>query len=419
MTSKVRSVSNVNHGHTVPYHSSLAPHFTLSVTLSLTFLSLIHITENRNHWPGPLALKMAPPRLRWSFEMRLVVDMLFDTDDGLSSTQRSDAFNTIFEDQIRDFGFDDQGVDYRRLRAQYEEKKKLANKDWIQIHRGLSSQQELQRQSLEAQIRQVLSQESQILETTSSKGKRGVESNMKRRQPVSPETPTPLSKRSAIGFWAPESDPRKSLGLLTPPSRGSSQTTKVSRRTRKPPSPPKQPKVPYTRPDGQTIMLPANAKPPRIMVPPVSQHLAQPPEPELLFRLWQEDPTGRNSRHGFWSRRHHNKNALPSTPPKSSSIDATDIFDHMDREFTATPWVSATNRLIWILYRAISLLRENGQKATYISVIGVKVLDKRGVFWARPFHDEVRQSYGFTKGAGNYRGTYEWLIFRDVSHHYG
>lgn len=50
-----------------------------------------------------------------------------------------------------------------------------------------------------------------------------------------------------------------------------------------------------------------------------------------------------------------------------------------------------------------------------LSVIDCAALDKQTVFWARPFHDEMRKKFPFSDGAQRYMGTYEFLVWHKVS----
>ncbi|EGP87685.1 uncharacterized protein MYCGRDRAFT_93083 [Zymoseptoria tritici IPO323] len=173
------------------------------------------------------------------------------------------------------------------------------------------------------------------------------------------------------------------------------------------------PKSPRTRRDGTIIRIPDQEEI-NVEVAPVAQNLAQPDLPDLLFRWWKKDPEcDRDSENGFWSRKHHNSNAIPLTPPKACSIDATDILNHMDRKMKETPFISTTDRLLWMVQRIIKGIQA-GQENMYLSVISVKELDPRAVFHARAFHDAVRPTRGFSNGAQNYRGCSEWLVWRDI-----
>lgn len=344
---------------------------------------------------------MAPANMTWSFDMRLLIDILF-SDAALSHTQRSDAFNAIFETQTIGFGFVD-GVPFPRLRAQYGEKTKK-NRDWIRIRSSSLNNEEFQkRQTLQAQVVNIVSPGRSVA-VLPSPARTAQDARSKKRVASYDETPLPLSKRPAVGLWAPETPQSSSVraaAAAAGPIRSAKQTA----------SKPKALKSPRALPDGSMIVISNDIKL-RRMVPSISRHRAQPPLPKLLFRLWKEDASNRDSYEGFWSRRHFKKNALSSTPPQSSSIDATDILDHMNRTLVDTPFISTTNRLIWMVQQTITAIASRGEYN--VSVINVDALNKDGVFWARPFHDEVRLAKPFKNGAGNYRGTHEFLVWQHV-----
>lgn len=393
-----------------PTSPQLSPHHHLSLSLSN------YTTHTTTFSTVPSHLKMAPARLVWSFDMRLLVDILYDPASGLTPAHRTEAFNAVFKDQIRDFGFGN-GIPGRRLNAQYGEKKKN-NSDWVRIRASSPSAGDVEkRRAMQAQVDsfllslQLSGPDDVHSPRRSARSHPAVTASKKRSvdEDLDHLTSTPLSKRPAIGLWTPDTPQHpavKSMGKA--PSRKPVTPKKLSTRSK-----PQTPKVRHTRPDGSTIPVAAHVVIPDT-VQSISQHRAQPPLPKLLFRLWREDPSQRDSHNGFWSRRHHRKNAISSAPPRSSSIDATDIFDHMDRTHVDTPFISTSNRLIWMVQQMVTAIKTHSRQ-WHVSVIDVSALDQRGVFWARPFHDEVRLSKPFTKGAGNYRGTFEFLIWQRVN----
>lgn len=343
--------------------------------------------------------------------MRMLVSILFDdSDDLFSPAQRSDVFNTVFKDQIRIFGFVD-GIPYNSLNAQYQERKKPNVKydHWRRIYSAAPARADAEKkQSLRVRADRIVSQGrsgTQVLIYTpdssgSSMSRKPAASTASRKRPAVQETPLPLSKRRAIGRWNPETPQRNAVVRRQSVAKA---TVKVTPKVA-------SPKSPRKLPDGRTIIVRANVEIPRMMIP-VSQHRAQPPLPKLLFRIWREDPENRDSRNGFWSRRHHKANALSPAPP-ATSIDATDILNHMDRDERFSPFISATSRLIWMVQMVLKTLRDHG--SCNVSVINVDALDKRSIWWARPFHDEVKRSYGFKNGAWHYAGTHEWLIWQQI-----
>lgn len=79
-----------------------------------------------------------------------------------------------------------------------------------------------------------------------------------------------------------------------------------------------------------------------------------------------------------------------------------------------SPFISTSNRLIWIVQLLLKCFK-TGDRNGRLSVIDTSALDKRTIFWARPYHDEIRKSRAFSNGAHRYRGTYEFLVWHRVS----
>ncbi|CAK1367151.1 hypothetical protein CB0940_10470 [Cercospora beticola] len=147
-------------------------------------------------------------------------------------------------------------------------------------------------------------------------------------------------------------------------------------------------------------------------VVPIPRDAAHPPATGLLFRYWVEsDQPTHNSEEGFIARKYFQSNVVHFRPPKSSDVDLTDVFNHMDRKLKDTPFVSTCNRLVWSLRLALSEMRK-GVRNGRITLIDPSKLDKRAVFWARPFHDELTQKMApWSNGAQRYCGTYEFLVW--------
>ncbi|KJX97390.1 hypothetical protein TI39_contig498g00010 [Zymoseptoria brevis] len=393
-------------------------------------------------------------KLTWSHEMRVVLYMIFE-EFVFDKAKKKEIFDTIFREHIAKCGLTD-GVPFSRLTVQLSERRKhVAN--WTIVCQPPASDAE---KRLRAELKQKIENVARFEATQACQDERQVQGGSSAHRGTSrahasqvaeaSNSEVPLSAQAAIGHWQPDTPiasrgkrSRRDSAAAPRPKRQqlnemvlaqgtilhhrqlNRQGASTSTSTRKASSssglartPTKIvrkmiPKSPRTRRDGTVIRIPDQEEI-NVEVAPVSQHLAQPDLPELLFRWWKKDPEcDRDSENGFWSRKHHKSNAIPLTPPKACSIDATDILNHLDRKTKETPFISTTDRLLWIVQRIIKGIQA-GQEDMYLSVISVKELDPRAVFHARAFHDAVRPTRGFSNGAQNYRGCSEWLVWRDI-----
>ncbi|SMQ50649.1 unnamed protein product [Zymoseptoria tritici ST99CH_3D7] len=402
-------------------------------------------------------LTPATHKLTWSHEMRVVLYMIFE-EFVFDKTKKKEIFDTIFHEHIAKCGLTD-GVPWNRLTAQLAERTKHTAK-WAVICQPPTSDAE---KRLRAELKQKIENVARVEVTQACQDERQVQRGSSTHRGTSrahasqvaeaSNSEVPLSARAAIGHWQPDTPivsrgkrsrrdsaaaphpKRQQLNEMVlaqgtilhhrqPSRQGASKSTstrKASTSSSLARTPTKivgkkktqVPKSPRTRRDGTIIRIPDQEEI-NVEVAPVAQNLAQPDLPDLLFRWWKKDPEcDRDSENGFWSRKHHNSNAIPLTPPKACSIDATDILNHMDRKMKETPFISTTDRLLWMVQRIVKGIQA-GQENMYLSVISVKELDSRAVFHARAFHDAVRPTRGFSNGAQNYRGCSEWLVWRDI-----
>lgn len=88
------------------------------------------------------------PQIKWNHDMRLALHLLHDERLGFDSKGKADIFNALFSDHLHECGFVQQGVTWRRLGAQYNERfKPSAARRWESIippHEGdIALRQEL------------------------------------------------------------------------------------------------------------------------------------------------------------------------------------------------------------------------------------------------------------------------------------
>ena len=104
---------------------------------------------------------------------------------------------------------------------------------------------------------------------------------------------------------------------------------------------------------------------------------------------------------------------MPHTPPKSYAVDEVDVFNHLNKEMEKTPFISTASDLLWFVQQVIKCIKA-GDRDSQVATINPSKLDPRTIFYANPFHKEIKQTYAFTNGAWRYPGVYEYLVWKEV-----
>lgn len=76
------------------------------------------------------------------------------------------------------------------------------------------------------------------------------------------------------------------------------------------------------------------------------------------------------------------------------------MFNHLNGNEVATPFVSTSNSLAWTLHQAFLNSQTSGKDVS-ISLIAID--DSMTLYYAGQFHPELCKKYIFTNGAWNYK----------------
>ena len=392
-----------------------------------------------------------------------------DKTQELPAMQRVELFKIIFEDEISAWVVTDERLRYL-IRTQLSEGKQQRMKVWKDIYKPATKPTEVtSRKAIEARIQQAISvirhrpaapassasttrphvispaicatptaavnaesSPTRIMRST----KRKVLGDPSQRADA---TPTPLSRRSAVGIWNPDMtdddteneaphSKRRKIPLYVRASPPTPQVRRVDHRRVIPTSvqtPQRQkrptvPKVGYQQAHGTVIQwTPEKIAKAREDLREVLEAEAHPPLNGLLFRYWNEDPNEpRNSTHGFISRKYGKaKVNFNQPPPQCDKLDWEEVFYHIDRSGKEIEWqsifVSTSNNLLWTLQKALKELN-NHPSTLRISVIDAHALDPRSVYHVYPYHRKLKIKGEFTKGSFRYAGTHEFVVHKRI-----
>ena len=116
----------------------------------------------------------------------------------------------------------------------------------------------------------------------------------------------------------------------------------------------------------------------------------------------------------FWSGRATNISAPPIPPVESRYFPWDAVFSHLNREKIATPFISTSNFMLWIV-RLAAKEAARGVRNGRITIINAAMLDRCNVFHVPPFHRELCKKRPFENGAYYYHGSHEvFMISRIV-----
>jgi hypothetical protein len=87
-------------------------------------------------------------------------------------------------------------------------------------------------------------------------------------------------------------------------------------------------------------------------------------------------------------------NLMRQTPYLVNEIEAAHLFNHIQGNEIATPFVSLSSSLAWVLRVAMRERSKNGRKLN-ISVISGQHLDRRGLYYLKPFQTNLRKYYPY------------------------
>ncbi|KAI7376790.1 hypothetical protein KC336_g19694, partial [Hortaea werneckii] len=396
------------------------------------------------------------PRNPWIAEQRKVVHCLFSHfQSSLSLNKKAAIFNVYFRDYLTSHGLPD-GLPGSTIRAQYAMLSR-APATWARIVADPTTDREWQlRHEINDKIRRIaseldarapLGQMTPIVATPQAKApaSRVVRRTTSQvvissKQPVAgaadeagpipegPLTPSNSSRKSAIArrkqrHYAAErssvSTARKAgmeHPMLPPHTSISSRPLKENPTT----------KMPLVRNNGPVVFLsPEKHATARQELSPVLPHEAHNPPSRLLFRYFDNSTSHLGARangvlegRGFRATSFSFNNCrLPNPPASVSDRLFADIENHVNRNHIASPFISTTDNLLWLLSRIALQEYQNGKPDGYVSIIDSKALSREEIFHPKFYHRRLKTAYVFTEGAWNYSGRSEYLVWARIPQH--
>lgn len=382
----------------------------------------------------------------WTWSMKYALHVL-DKNYELLASQRTELFKIIFDEEVSAWVVTDDRLQYL-IRTQLSEGRQQRMQQWKDIYRAANKPADIaSRKAIEASVLEAVSKMEQELAASAD-----VESSTTRKtrsakrtkvwdasQSVHP-TPTPLSRRAAIGSWNPESTDedtqnaksalkrRKITSLHVSASPSSLKASRVDHRRANSTlvrTPQKQkrltaPKVSFQQAHGTIIQrTPEQIAKAQEDLPEVLEAEAHQPMNGLLYRYWIEDPNDlRNSRAGIVSRKYSRARVNFNQPtPLCNKLDWEEVFYHIDRSGKGIDWpspfISTSNNLLWTVQKALKQL-EHYPDTLRISLIDTHVLERKSIFHVLPYHRNLLAKAQFTSGSWRYAGTHEFLVHRRI-----
>ncbi|KAL1297889.1 hypothetical protein AAFC00_006408 [Neodothiora populina] len=144
----------------------------------------------------------------------------------------------------------------------------------------------------------------------------------------------------------------------------------------------------------------------------ITEQEAHPPLPAILFRCYDATNQGLNGPQGFVAGRYITCNSpIAQAPHCSDPVLFSEIENHMNRNPVASPFVSTATELFWIIRLALKGVQA-GKRNIHISLINAEKLGT--AYYPPPYHKELTNKRVFTKGAWNYVGKCERLIWATI-----
>ncbi|KAI7510962.1 hypothetical protein KC347_g3840 [Hortaea werneckii] len=184
--------------------------------------------------------------------------------------------------------------------------------------------------------------------------------------------------------------------------------------------------MPLVRNNGPVVFLsPEKHATARQELSPVLPHEAHNPPSRLLFRYFDNSTSHLGARangvlegRGFRATSFSFNNCrLPNPPASVSDRLFADIENHINRNHIASPFISTTDNLLWLLSRIALQEYQNGKPDCYVSIIDSKALSRKEIFHPKFYHRRLKTAYVFTEGAWNYSGRSEYLVWARIPQH--
>ncbi|KAK6435148.1 hypothetical protein LTR95_008673 [Oleoguttula sp. CCFEE 5521] len=366
------------------------------------------------------------PRNVWDATQRYVL-LLLKNNSNLEWPQRLSVFNDIFRVALKDCGFKN-GLDVRRLQAQCAGPE-LERKGWQLVIQPPTTIEEGQlRSDLKSKVDGLIAARTLHSPPTSPNTSRKRSSPDASARPSvsndedngnndSPASSTRKKRRTldierfsySIATEAVVNTPQTPHRVRTPITPRSSQSSTIQRKKAR-----EGANVEYKRYDGTRLWLYQDEADVAILdlVAP-SEESVRPPLPPLLFRYWDKNSQGLNSKDRFVCGRYKNAMTRPRPAPAVSDLEWNDVAWHMDHRTENTPFISTSSMLVWVLKKAMKGYKA-GERTGHISVIDASKLDQEACYWVPPLHATLKKQKMFRKGGFNYVGSAEHLVWHEI-----
>ncbi|SMQ45815.1 unnamed protein product [Zymoseptoria tritici ST99CH_3D7] len=402
---------------------------------------------------------MAAQIFTWTHKTRLAVHQL-DTETELTAHQKTQVFSILFPEK-----FIHDGKMGNRIKSQTGEWKKPANersRSWTAV---LTSSDEGERQDMRLSIRKAVAEAAfspsgclDMSNITNDLPRPGPSSKMpasKKRQAASlpnesmdgydsadePSSealrPSPKRRMTArpIGHDQPQVQiPRAAHAMVSRPTpyttpKAASMRARADTSIRRPARTPVETYA-FRQTHGTTLYLPVEriqlASQPLV---PVPEDAAHPPTSGLFFRYsLEEEDEPPHSEFLTLARRFRGKVKIHQDPPACQNLPWQDIFYHIDpcgkivggKDVDGkdigydSAFISMTNAFWWALRHALKEQCKHGRRSARISVINASALNRLSVFYAAPYHRELKKLSQFTGGGWRYPALHEFLCFKEI-----
>ncbi|KAI7265550.1 hypothetical protein KC345_g8447 [Hortaea werneckii] len=384
---------------------------------------------------------------KWDVDQRRTLVILYTNFPGLSNKQRAAIFSLYYQEHLSTCGLPD-GLPVSAISAQYSERDKKSD-IWGPACAEPSTDQERQRQHAVIQKIRTIAAALETGQTTPTVAAPQAEVSVSRevrrrtsyvvipsKQPVVvdgadriPEpqsTPASSSKKSAIARLKQRHTVAEQSRVSTARKAVVGPATVTPLPSPHPITPKGHPadKLPLVRSNGPIVFLSpekhANA---RQDLTPVLPHEAHSPPSRLIFRYFDNSSSYLGAKangvlegRGFRATSFSFNNCRLPNPPTSVS-DRLFAENHINRNHVASPFISTTDNLLWLLSRIALQEYQNGKPSGCVSIIDSKALSREAIFHPKFYHRRLKTAYVFTEGAWNYSGRSEYLVWAQIPQH--
>ncbi|KAI7217439.1 hypothetical protein KC333_g4225 [Hortaea werneckii] len=392
---------------------------------------------------------------KWDVDQRRTLVILHTNFPGLSTSQRLAIFNVYHRDHLLTRGLIN-GLGVKAFREQYGERVSKPQ-NWGAACSQPSTDQEWQRQRGIIQKIRTIAARLKIGETetpslrptatrqcpAASPVKESRRRAIRRQQchvAISseqsvtetadeaeiPVTPASSSRKRAIARLEQRQRAAEQSRVSTARKEAVGPATAVPHPSPHPSTPKGDPsiKIPLVRSNGPVVFLSpekhANAQ--QDLTPVLPKEAHNPPS-RLLFRYFDNSSSYLGAKangvlegRGFRATSFSFNNCRLPNPPASVS-DRLFAENHINRNHVASPFISTTDNLIWLLSRIALRELHNGKLNGYISIIDSKVLPREAIYHPKTWHGRLKAAYVFTEGAWHYTGRSEYLVWAQIRQH--